>query len=283
MKYEVIRTDTADAGIRKIILYIAQNFGNTVALEKLDDIEALKEVISEEYSLSAAETAKLAEIDIIEIESNEIIFSKFEIVEDIDMNVDSERYLGTKRGTMKIEDVRDILKTQQISKDELVDFFAGDITSDIYEPVRIMDLFYVYQGTQFSKEDAYNHPGEVPVYTAATDGPAYYAEKNISGKTMLKGKTLIWSRKGAKAGTLQIVDKNINFYISDVSGTIMPKDKSANYDLTFLKYYIEGQLKKERQSVSNNAQLNKSKVENLYIYIPENQKEIGDMIRKMKK
>ena len=100
---------------------------------------------------------------------------------------------------------------------------------------------------------------------------------------MLKGKTLIWSRKGAKAGTLQIVDKNINFYISDVSGTIMPKDKSANYDLTFLKYYIEGQLKKERQSVSNNAQLNKSKVENLYIYIPENQKEIGDMIRKMKK
>ena len=39
MKYEVIRTDTADAGIRKIILYIAQNFGNTVALEKLDDLE----------------------------------------------------------------------------------------------------------------------------------------------------------------------------------------------------------------------------------------------------
>jgi toxin ParE1/3/4 len=39
MKYEVLRTDTADAGIRKIILYIAQNFGNTVALEKLDEME----------------------------------------------------------------------------------------------------------------------------------------------------------------------------------------------------------------------------------------------------
>ena len=39
MKYEIIRTDTADAGIRKIILYVAQNFGNTVALEKLDEIE----------------------------------------------------------------------------------------------------------------------------------------------------------------------------------------------------------------------------------------------------
>jgi len=39
MKYEVIRTDTADAGIRRIILYIAQNFGNKVALEKLDELE----------------------------------------------------------------------------------------------------------------------------------------------------------------------------------------------------------------------------------------------------
>jgi len=38
MEYEVIRTDTADAGIR-IILYIAQNFGNEVALEQLDYIE----------------------------------------------------------------------------------------------------------------------------------------------------------------------------------------------------------------------------------------------------
>ena len=39
MKYAVIRTDTADAGIRKIILYIVQNFGSTAALEKLDEIE----------------------------------------------------------------------------------------------------------------------------------------------------------------------------------------------------------------------------------------------------
>ena len=39
MKHKVIRTDTADAGIRKIILYVAQNFGNSVALEKLDEIE----------------------------------------------------------------------------------------------------------------------------------------------------------------------------------------------------------------------------------------------------
>ena len=41
MKYKVIRTDIADAGIRKIILYVAQNFGNDVALKKLDAIEKI--------------------------------------------------------------------------------------------------------------------------------------------------------------------------------------------------------------------------------------------------
>ena len=39
MKYNIIRTDIADAGIRRIILYVAQNFGKDVALEKLDKIE----------------------------------------------------------------------------------------------------------------------------------------------------------------------------------------------------------------------------------------------------
>ncbi len=39
MKYEVIRTDTADALIRKIILHVAENFGNDVALEKLEYLE----------------------------------------------------------------------------------------------------------------------------------------------------------------------------------------------------------------------------------------------------
>ena len=39
MKYKVIRTETADVQIRKIILYIADNFGNAVALEKLKKLE----------------------------------------------------------------------------------------------------------------------------------------------------------------------------------------------------------------------------------------------------
>ena len=39
MKYEVIRTDTADSLIRKIVLYVAENFGTDVALEKLNNLE----------------------------------------------------------------------------------------------------------------------------------------------------------------------------------------------------------------------------------------------------
>lgn len=39
MNYQLIRTDTADEGIRKIILSIAQKFGNAVALKKLHEME----------------------------------------------------------------------------------------------------------------------------------------------------------------------------------------------------------------------------------------------------
>ena len=39
MKYKVVRTETADAQIRKIILYVAENFGKEAALEKLEELE----------------------------------------------------------------------------------------------------------------------------------------------------------------------------------------------------------------------------------------------------
>lgn len=39
MKYKVIRTDTADSLIRRIVLYVAENFGADGALEKLDYLE----------------------------------------------------------------------------------------------------------------------------------------------------------------------------------------------------------------------------------------------------
>ena len=39
MKYTVVRTDTADEQIRKIILYINENFGSETALQTLDELE----------------------------------------------------------------------------------------------------------------------------------------------------------------------------------------------------------------------------------------------------
>ena len=40
MRYKVLLTDTADALIRNIVLYIAENFGNETALSKLEDLES---------------------------------------------------------------------------------------------------------------------------------------------------------------------------------------------------------------------------------------------------
>ena len=40
MKYKVIRTETADAHIRKIILHVAETFGSEVALKKLEELDA---------------------------------------------------------------------------------------------------------------------------------------------------------------------------------------------------------------------------------------------------
>ena len=39
MRYRIIRTDVADSQIRSIILYVAEVFGNQIALEKLKELE----------------------------------------------------------------------------------------------------------------------------------------------------------------------------------------------------------------------------------------------------
>jgi len=39
VSYRIIRTDVADSQIRSIILYVAEVFGNQVALEKLKELE----------------------------------------------------------------------------------------------------------------------------------------------------------------------------------------------------------------------------------------------------
>lgn len=150
--------------------------------------------------------------------------------------------------------------------------------------------FDILQGTQFSKVDAYQYPGNIAVFTAATDGPAYYVSDNIPGKVQVEGPSLIWSRKGAKAGTIQKYDEKddkgnyLTFFISDVSGTIKPRaDQINEYDLDFLLVYLSGLLRNERTSTANNAQLNKSKIENLSLCLPDidSQKKIGDIVRKV--
>ena len=40
MKYTISRTEIADACVRKIILYISENFGKDVALKKIEKLEA---------------------------------------------------------------------------------------------------------------------------------------------------------------------------------------------------------------------------------------------------
>ena len=47
MKYKVLRTDTADALIRNIVLYIAEKFGNETALEKLNDLDTKYYVLTQ--------------------------------------------------------------------------------------------------------------------------------------------------------------------------------------------------------------------------------------------
>ncbi|MGG2057230.1 N-6 DNA methylase [Lysinibacillus pakistanensis] len=251
------------------------------------DTEMIEEIISN-VKLNPSEENVLR--DLYAIEETEILgkvklqLIKIEQIEDIDLNIDSSYYLGVKEEVILVEDIlEDLNDMGEFNEESLIDFFRNSFTSNVYEPLKLMDYFDIIQGTQFSKEDAYLSPGNVPVFTAATDGPAYYVAENIPGKIKLKGPSLIWSRKGAKAGTIQIFDEHdeegnySDFYVSDVSGTIKPK-RIDQCDFTFLKYYISGQVKKELQSVSNNAQLNKSKLENLIIYIPDNHAEIGRFI-----
>ena len=39
MSYKVLRTDTADVLIRRIVLFVAEKFGNDIAIKHLDELE----------------------------------------------------------------------------------------------------------------------------------------------------------------------------------------------------------------------------------------------------
>ena len=47
MSYVILRTDSADLHIRNIFLRVAENFGNTVALEKLNEFEKSVSLLSD--------------------------------------------------------------------------------------------------------------------------------------------------------------------------------------------------------------------------------------------
>ncbi len=208
----------------------------------------LKE-FNEKVTVKPTDKAKLDEISFIKYsrisEEEELLeLVKLEVIDDIDLNPDSNRYLGLKKERININQIASNLLAMDIqNEDDVINFFRNDFYSDNTEPIKIMDRFDVIQGTGFSKRDAYLYPGNIPVYTAATDGPAYFVMEDIPKKVKVKGPSLIWSRKGAKAGTIQLFDHNTDFYISDVSGTIKPKFNNIPDNLHFLKYYIAGQVK----------------------------------------
>ena len=233
--------------------------------------------------LSPKEKAKLETLTMIKrtfvLGDEQLQLIVLEKVPDVDLNPDSPRYLGKKELSIDMESVFNKLQSMApFTESQLVDFFRNKFTSERYTTSKLLNNFDIIQGVQFSKRDAYLHPGSTPVFTAATNGPAYYVDETIPNKVKVKGPSLIWSRKGAKAGTIQLFDQSSYFFISDVSGTIRPKEESSIYSLTFFKYYIAGQVRRELQSKSNNAQLNKSKLENLQIYMPDDTEEIGKLI-----
>lgn len=258
-----------------------------------DDFESYRAVLLQQLRLSANETQKLKSVDFASVDSDNgvVTFYENQEIEDIDLNPSSHRYLGVAKESYDFgSHIKKMLETKFSSLDSIIQSFSHDFYSHEISAVRLGTEFEVLQGTQFSKIDAYKNPGDIAVFTAATDGPAYYVSDDIFGKTLIQGPSLIWSRKGAKAGTVQKYDEKNNhgqylpFFISDVSGTIKPKpNKIDHYDLDFLLVYFSGLLRNERTSNGNNAQVNKSKIENLTIYLPdiETQKAVGDIVRKL--
>lgn len=53
MKYTVLRTEIADSQIRQIILRIAENFGQAVALEKLEELESNLKLLESNPNIGA--------------------------------------------------------------------------------------------------------------------------------------------------------------------------------------------------------------------------------------
>lgn len=248
------------------------------------DFEEVRMIFLRDLKLSPKEKEIVKNVSYIKKTENGFNLVILEIIDDVDLDPDSFRYLCPREENIDINEIGEYLQKQNIrDANDIVDAFSNNITNrkdkENKTTKRISDLFYVSQGVQFSKADAYNSPGSIPVYTAATDGPAYFVKENLPGREMLKGPALIWSRKGAKAGTIQLEERQQFFYTTDVSGAMLPIKRMSLEALIFYQYYIAGQVKKERQSKSNNSQLNKSKLENLKIFEFDDAEKVGRIIK----
>ena len=248
------------------------------------DFKDLKKTLLDNLKLTPKEKDLLDIVSYIKKAENGFNLVILEIIDDIDLDPDSFRYLCPCDEDIDINTIGNYLKKQsKWDFEDIINVFSNNIINKKDKKQkhikRVSDLFYVSQGIQFSKADAYNSPGSIPVYTAATDGPAYFVEDNLPGREKIKGPALIWSRKGAKAGTIQLEDRDdISFYTTDVSGALKPINDMPIESLVFYQYYIAGQVRKERQSKTNNSQLNKSKLENLKIIEYQKAKEVGEII-----
>ena len=136
------------------------------------------------------------------------------------------------------------------------------------ESVILCRHFDIILGTQFSEKEAYFLTGRIPVYTASIYEPSYYVKDGVTDKVKVKGPCLIWARKG-NAGKLKLIEDEEEFYVTDVSGIIRPKEAfQKKYNLKFLKYYLESIFLKNIQSEENNPQINKTDIESMVISFP---------------
>lgn len=129
--------------------------------------------------------------------------------------------------------------------------------------VHVYEDFYVALGKQFSEEDAYNNVGPIPVFTASIRKPQYRVQTSISGRSMMQGPAILWARKGTNAGGTHAVLSHNRFYVTDVSGTLVPKTLMRDqYHLPFMAFYLESLFQEQVQARENLAQVNTETIAN---------------------
>jgi len=183
-------------------------------------------------------------------------------------HIEKEKYMRIKEKKKKILKITKLLSKLKCEKERIV----------------FCKHFITILGKQFTEKEAYYSYGNIPVYTASIFKPSYFVKDNINGKIKVNGPCLIWGRKG-NAGKLNLIENEMEFYITDVSGIIYPKKEVKGlYNLKFLRYYLESEFMDKIKSKENNPQLNKTDIESKMIPFPSKgiQDEIVNIIDRIK-